>query len=575
MCMIQELTYNNDFDQFLFSFKFNRSTFCLLNLMGNQRQSTMRITPTPRAISPQDIVRIYVPAAPPEEAAAMRAGSAANLSPTTDNTHFRYQSSAPSQSGVQVANGGIKLSIVNGGTSTVVGTPLSEKQSNRNSLIFGSGDITPVRQRLDEDLIQSFGEASLSSIGNISNSGQHSTSSSRRGSLSRKSPSVINDSAQWECRHILQRRLSTSSSNDKKYGIVDTSSENLSPNVDHHQERVLTSFEQLAARQRQHNAEQQQKRISHDTNRSYSDHDGINKSSFEDDEKYTYTYYNVDKSPRLVTAGKTTKKYVSESNIQNKVSASPNELKHTNDKRQPHSGASKTTHTAEFIPIGMPSSKSDQIAAPTTTAYQAPAAAATTTSTEEYKRFYGTSVDDDDDDEEEPKRSSDDSSSSHNSKSTPNTPHTEMVPLLSSPITVVPLNRGPPTTPQKEEQRPPHHPQQPQRYQHFHTKTSKSSQIVQQTVSHHQSRIPLLQSSNLSSTNNTTTQQQSFSDLNRVLPPIETTQRNVKISSQSTDKHYSVNTHPKYALQKNGSAGSNSGGDPSTLRIEVIQNRRD
>lgn len=40
-----------------------RSAYCSLSVVGRQTS----LTPTPRAISPQDIVRIYVPPAPPEE----------------------------------------------------------------------------------------------------------------------------------------------------------------------------------------------------------------------------------------------------------------------------------------------------------------------------------------------------------------------------------------------------------------------------------------------------------------------------------------------------------------------------
>lgn len=585
-----------------------------------QRQSAIRITPTPRAISPQDIVRIYVPAAPPEESSnnkynsigdEHRSPSAAHRRPNSVDQATASATFSPVLN-ARMANGGLKLSVGNGAhTSTVVDVLSNNEnneqwQSNRNSITYGSGDITPVRQCFDDEHGRNFGEAASitnQTIGNISNSEQPSTSSSRRGSLSQKSPSSQYDiTSQWECKHISQRRLSSNSNNGKRYGNLSTSSEEVSTPttviisntaaiVDDRQP-IMTSFEQLASQQRAESAgyrREQQLLLSHNTSRSYSDHDGIDKLSVEDDENYSYAYYSLEKSPNIITAEQTRTKYVSDSNIQDRKAITSSLLYENNDgvqkvKRRPISSGNETnifeSDSISRLDANNAQQQDDQqfISTITTTSVSVHRPPKSTKTPKEkeykrnYKRFYGTSVDDDDDDngegneadDEEPKKSSDnDSSSSHNSKSNPSTPINEALPLLTSPIMVQPSGSASATQFRQNEryaESSQQHQSPPQHKQQF-----RSTPAINQTVMQHSSHIPA-----------SVTQPSFSNDLNRVLPPIETT-RHMRIlsSSPSKENHYVINAHPKYMLQKNGSNGNSSSSDPSTIRIEVIQNQRD
>lgn len=130
----------------------------------------MMITPTPRAMSPHDIVRIYVPPAPPEE----RKPVPTNTSPTKNAMKKSISGSRTSLTSLDKTNG------------TADGYA-----SNRNSII--SGEVTPIRRRSlyrsEEELVNHFG-------------GTKSTSSSRRGSLGRKSPSIALESNLMGCSHM-------------------------------------------------------------------------------------------------------------------------------------------------------------------------------------------------------------------------------------------------------------------------------------------------------------------------------------------------------------------------------------
>lgn len=586
-----------------------RSAFCSLSIVG-RTSSTMRITPTPRALSPQDIVRIYVPAAPPEETP-----STANVSDERwQNKEMKMnRSRSSSQTSIRMMNGSSKTS-----PSSVVGVPLGERNrdSNRNSIIFGSGDITPVRSRYEDELIQSFGEASMTSIGNVSNSGQRSTSSSRRGSLSRKSPSGMFDTGLMECSHMAKRRLSNASNGDGRFRSGIGSTENISamgsasirPTVStisiksnasegegSERRKIMTSFEQLAARQR----------IESDQS-GRSDNDGIDKYSPDDEENYSYSYFSADKSlnasANSTSKGKT--RYVSESNIQYKTLTSSigSDLDSKSSKRRPISSANETT-SFSFEPLPVAETKTKVVA-------------------KEYTRFYSTSVDDDD--EEEPKKSSDESSSSPNSKSMLNTPVNETVPLLSSPLTTELKSKG--NNPYIEQNHSPNrvpiHPStntprsivthasyvidvQPRKESsHVPLSLYLKSSPVHSPVSEkiatsppsntrspkaitpnqsQPSRIPLLHNSQ---------KMQSPKDLNRVLPPVEIisldSNRRQKIASPTSpisplSPIYSVEARHDYdsirlgggrkSQQNNGSAGGNVS-DVNTIRIKVNQNQR-
>lgn len=135
---------------------------------------------------------------------------------------------------------------------------------------------TPVHyafNQSDDDLVKSFADASLSSNSH-SLMGQNTltSSSSRRGSLSRKSPSVMFESnALMECSHMIKRRLSNQSNSSINFELSGSrmakvsnenlyysgSSENLvtraseickidSPSSGYDTQKVMTSFEQLA-----------------------------------------------------------------------------------------------------------------------------------------------------------------------------------------------------------------------------------------------------------------------------------------------------------------------------------------
>lgn len=608
----------------------------------------MRITPTPRAISPQDIVRIYVPAAPPDEL-AVAAISNNDRSATKESKMNRSRSS--SQTSIRVLNGGVKMSPSNAIT-TIVGIPLGNRESNRNSIIFGSGDITPVRQRFnDDDLIQSFGEASMTSLGNISNSGQRSTSSSRRGSLSRKSPSTMFDSGLMECSHITKRRLSTASNSENRYRMGIGSSENIStsgsgsgirPTVstisiksndgeNSERKKIMTSFEQLAARQRRESSDA--------LNRNSDSNDGIDKYSPDDDENYSYSYYSIEKTPNSsggagvggssggngsgAASDKAKTKYVSESNIQYKAfqSSVDSNLDYKANKRRPISSANETT-PFHYDPFTVP--ETTKVLPPQSLAKSpgsgriASASTTTTTITKEYTRFYGTSVDEDEDDAE-PKES-DESSSSPNSKSILNTPVNETIPLLlSSPMTVEPRTRNdsysdamqsptrvpiglsptssriatsrlPSTQPYKESSSTSAHVPVSLHYKSpvrspisATTPTSSSvSPATPPTPNHARpSRIPLLHSTHKSLS--PTSPQSINNDLNSVLPPVEiisqSAQRIQKLVSPTGSGHYRVDTRYEYdgvkrvskAQQNNGSAGNGAGGANTNNDLNTIR----
>lgn len=439
------------------------------------------ITPTPRAMSPQDIVRIYVPPAPPDE---------------QQHTPQKFQSTKANESGGRFVtketqpnslpllsdSSSVQSISSNMNINNSQETPKqhfslefpSTESNNKNSIIYGSGELTPVHysfHRSDEELVKSFSESisghSLSHISNVGGvgaiaataGGQRSTSSSRRGSLSRKSPlAMFESNTLMECSHILaKRRLSAHSNglntdNHIKLSIGNSSSENLS-NLGQptslsllrrnslsngESTKIMTSFEQLATYRHQTANDGLDRGESPIRITSSKRHEVV---SPDDEETYTYSYYNSYKSAETrqrkcpAVISNDTKKYVSESNIQYKSfataqnSVAESDIEYTAlHRRRPHSSGIETS----------PFQYADSVALPTSH---------TAASIKEYKRFYGTSIDDDDhdrvhanddaeeDDEGEPIKSSDDSSSSPITKSVPITPVNETIPLLqSSPI---------------------------------------------------------------------------------------------------------------------------------------------
>lgn len=433
------------------------------------------ITPTPRAMSPQDIVRIYVPPAPPDE----QQHTQQKFQPITANEgRYVTKEVQPNSLPLLSDSSSVRSISSNMNMNNSQETPKQHfslefpctESNNRNSIIYGSGELTPVHysfHRSDEELVKSFSESisghSLSHISNVGGvgaivataGGQRSTSSSRRGSLSRKSPlAMFESNTLMECSHILaKRRLSTQSNglntdNRIKLSIGNSSSENIS-NLGQptslsllrrnslsngESTKIMTSFEQLATYRNQTATDGVDRGESPIRIISSKRHEVV---SPDDEENYTYSYYNSYKSAESrqrknpAVIGNDTKKYVSESNIQYKSfttatdSVVESDIEYTAlNKRRPHSSAIETSPFQFADTVAMPTSR-------------------TATSIKEYKRFYSTSIDDDDPDpdknndaeEDEPIKSSDDSSSSPVTKSVPITPVNETIPLLqSSPI---------------------------------------------------------------------------------------------------------------------------------------------
>uniref|UniRef100_A0A1B0CRP3 Rab-GAP TBC domain-containing protein n=1 Tax=Lutzomyia longipalpis TaxID=7200 RepID=A0A1B0CRP3_LUTLO len=191
------------------------SGFCSLSIVG-RTSSAMMITPTPRAISPQDIVRIYVPPAPPEE--------------------------------------------VNGGNNTTLPGSVTEVSPKKRDSVV-SGEVTPIRNsamyRSDEELVQTLRE--------IEN-GRHSSSSSRRGSMSRKSPSsALESEFVIECSHMKSKERPATVANGQK----------------------LTSFEELARKEQERRGERVVVGIDNRMSRSE------NSYRRSDDEEFSYSYFST------------------------------------------------------------------------------------------------------------------------------------------------------------------------------------------------------------------------------------------------------------------------------------------
>lgn len=462
------------------------SAFCSLSVVGR----TTMITPTPQSVSPQDIVRIYVPPAPPNEQQIQHSKNTASKSITKDSqpnslplsdtcvrtnltSNNNFSNNNINNNSSNYSNG-IKLSPLNNDKSL---SGFQSESNNKNSIINGSGDLTPVHylfHRSDNELMKSFSESvsghSLGYISNTIGAGQHSTSSSRRGSLSRKSPSAMFDTnILMECSHMLaKRRLSnqsnTSITENRMKLNVGTSSENLTNlNIDRKDDypsstlmqcnltsnkKIMTSFEQLAASRQAGKEEderikllamEKEKCIEIEApikpiNKRQIGYEETAENYSPDDENYSYSYYNSYRSAesrqrKSPTTIGNTKKFVSESNIQYKsfsttTAKGDSDIEyHALNRRRPNSSGNETS-PFQFDPFVLPGNNKP-------------------TSIKEYKRFYSTSVDDDDqqyhsyaETDEEPKKSSDESSSSPNSKSVLNTPVNETIPLIQSSLII-------------------------------------------------------------------------------------------------------------------------------------------
>lgn len=395
----------------------------------------MMITPVPRAISPQDIVRIYVPPAPPEELKINEDKQTSTLVESVTKEYLPNNFSISSKDSTMKHS----ASIVSKQKTPTNESPQDDLyDSNKNAYTNGSGSVTPMQDtsyRSEEELHRDVSEIFNYSLG--------TTSSSRRGSLGRKSPAAMFESnVLMECSHILARqrsnqsnpssppenkiKLNVMSSEDlnsptkrqedletrsSKLGAASKPSTSMSLDLSGVGRSRMTSFEQLAASKKkdEHLIEEPIRPINI---RNKYEHNET--SSPEEDENYPYFYYNNSKGNTYFqeyhSSGKKTAKYVSESNIQYKsfsaTSHSATEIEYQPLNRRPNSSGN------EISPFQYDQFLADDKVKPP--------------SIKEYKRLYSASIEDDDIENNE-------SSPSPTSKSILNTPVNETIPLLSSP----------------------------------------------------------------------------------------------------------------------------------------------
>lgn len=522
------------------------------------------ITPTLRAISPQDIVRIYVPPAPPNEQKHYQDLMKMKIPQSTkdsepnnlyegNNIQKHLNNNKKIKGSNETVNTITEKSLHSSQTTLWPPKNLSElgSDSNTNSIIYGSGDLTPVHcssNKSDDDLTKHFTDSSpntnSNNFGYVGISGVAS-SSSRRGSLSRKSPSAMFDSnILMECSHMIKQRLSSQSnssinfenrdknqslSNENDSASNKRSSLSLRLNSNGNSQNRMTSFEQLAA-----------SKYKNQSNEKLNDNN--DKYSPDDEENYSYSYYKYKSTESRQRQSPTTvennRRFGSENNVQyesnpiRKLSTENNAQK----KRRPNSSSNETS-LFQYESYSV-------------------AASQKTTSIKEYKRFYGTSNEDTCDDEL--KKSSDESSSSPNSKSVLNSPDT--IPLLqSSPPSYIPVAKlkSPVSPTYVGYDSTVESPIKPSRIPVMHVNERKTSSIC--SPSGHM--YP------------------NSSDLNRVLPPIEVVnstsnnsviKKKMQITSISPNGQpitFSTN-RPMKLQSKNGTTMT----DSNTIRIKVNQN---
>lgn len=585
------------------------------------------VTPTPRTISPQDIVRIYVPPAPPDEQKHYQNVSKPKTSPSTKDSkpnifvseannlqkHSNNNNKTISSNG-SVSTSPEKMSLSSSPPSQVVtpsassmaaGTataaawsikPLTglSNESNKNSIIYGSDDLTPVHcafNRSDDDLVKSFADASslsttCNSLGyiGIGGPGGGASSSSRRGSLSRKSPSAVFESnILMECPHMIKRRLSSQSNSSINFEIRDKSSpansenignSSLSLRLNSNGEKRMTSFEQLARYKGSSTSDEKL-------------NDEVDKYSPDDEENYSYSYYKYKsaesrqrKSPTAMV--ESSKRFVSESNVQyesismRRQSSKEIEYQALNKRRPNSSGNETSLYQYETFSVApttnsttVKSSTFNNNTSPTAITAAAITSSHKTTSVKEYKRFYGTSNEDTCDEE-----LNESHTSSPNSKSVLNSPDT--VPLLqsSSPPSYIPKLKSKssmsPTSvysdlgsPQSE------YPNKPSRIPVMHLNERKSSNNSKMMTT-------------TTATSPTTHASPNTSELNRILPPIEivssSSSSNNSLSSRILQKTptspngqsigFGIANRPMKLQSKNGTTLV----DSNTIRIKVNQN---
>uniref|UniRef100_A0A182T163 Uncharacterized protein n=1 Tax=Anopheles maculatus TaxID=74869 RepID=A0A182T163_9DIPT len=232
---------------------------------------------TPRAMSPHDVVRIYVPPAPPEEvqqSTGISAGANNHGEPAINGTagQRRQRSSRASYNDAEEEedddsktrrNSEIDLylqqSMNTGGTSVLGsnGNAMAAFGSGRFS-DFTSGDFS-VQQQQQGSLLSSAPLSPAASQSNNYASNGRSTSSSRRGSMSRKSPAPTLDSEFIiECSHLKNRKYVPPEHHSSHNSLVLSVGGGLPPpvygsrNGSESNIHRMTSFEELAKAKLQH-----------------------------------------------------------------------------------------------------------------------------------------------------------------------------------------------------------------------------------------------------------------------------------------------------------------------------------
>uniref|UniRef100_A0A182XXC1 Rab-GAP TBC domain-containing protein n=1 Tax=Anopheles stephensi TaxID=30069 RepID=A0A182XXC1_ANOST len=237
---------------------------------------------TPRAMSPHDVVRIYVPPAPPEERVQQATDASApapnNHEPATNGTagQRRQRSSRASYNDEDGEeddsktrrNSEIDLYLqqsMNAGPVVGNGSAAGAAFGSGRFSDFTSGDFQSQQQQQQQQQ-QQYGSllssAPLSPVASQSNnyaSNGRSTSSSRRGSMSRKSPAPTLDSEFIiECSHLKNRKYVPPEHHSSHNSLVLSVGGGLPPapygsrNGSESNLNRMTSFEELAKAKLQH-----------------------------------------------------------------------------------------------------------------------------------------------------------------------------------------------------------------------------------------------------------------------------------------------------------------------------------
>ncbi|XP_035890824.1 uncharacterized protein LOC118502586 isoform X1 [Anopheles stephensi] len=235
---------------------------------------------TPRAMSPHDVVRIYVPPAPPEERAQQATDASApapnNHEPATNGTagQRRQRSSRASYNDEDGEeddsktrrNSEIDLYLqqsMNAGPVVGNGNAAGAAFGSGRFSDFTSGDFQSQQQQQQQQQYGSLlSSAPLSPVASQSNnyaSNGRSTSSSRRGSMSRKSPAPTLDSEFIiECSHLKNRKYVPPEHHSSHNSLVLSVGGGLPPapygsrNGSESNLNRMTSFEELAKAKLQH-----------------------------------------------------------------------------------------------------------------------------------------------------------------------------------------------------------------------------------------------------------------------------------------------------------------------------------